>query len=117
MFTGGLQHHAFGGGEAHCRFDRAELQRLQLRLTCGAPVQLAVDRLLQHVERRFGQFFRRHYRIDQADFQRVFGADVFAGGDDFQRAVVTQQAWQADGTAEARHNAQFGFRQADARVR
>ncbi|MNE44423.1 hypothetical protein D3C80_1386490 [compost metagenome] len=93
MFARGLHHHAFGGGETHGGFDWAKLQWLELWLTISAPIQFAVDRLLQHFQRGIDQFFRGNHCIYQANLQCVFGADVFTGGDDLQCAVVTQQAW------------------------
>ncbi|MNZ83311.1 hypothetical protein D3C78_1020340 [compost metagenome] len=86
-------------------------------MAIGAPVQFALNRLLQHFQRGFHQFFWCDDRIHQADFQCIFGTDVLTGGNNFQCAVVTQKAWQANGAAEARHNTQFGFRQADTRIR
>ena len=98
VFTRRLHHHAFGDGEAHGGFNFAELQRLQLRLTFGFPVEVAVNGLTQNGE-------------------RLFCADVFTRGNDLQRAVGAQHARHTDGAAKARHDAQLGFRQADTQVR
>ncbi len=117
MLACGLHHHAFGDGKAHGGFNLAQLQRLQLRLAFGAPVQIAIDRLTQNGQRAVAQFLRRHDAIDQANFQRLLGTDIFPGGNDLQRAVSAEQTRHAYRTAKARHNPQLGFRQANAQVR
>ncbi len=117
MFSGGLCDHTFGNSEAHGGFNFAELQRLQFRLTFGFPVQVAINRLAQNRQRAVMQFFRGNNAVNEANFQRLIGTDVFTGGNNFQRAIGAEQARQTYGTAEARHNAQLGFRQADAQIR
>lgn len=47
----------------------------------------------------------------------MIGADVFPGGNNFQRAIGAEQARQTHGTAEAGHNAELGFRQPNAQIR
>ena len=116
VFTRRLHHHALGDGEAHGGFNFAELQRLQLWLTFGFPVEIAVNRLTQNGYSAFNQFFRLNHAVHQTDFLRLFRADIFTCGNDFQRAVGTQHARHTHRATKARHNAQFGFRQADAQV-
>ena len=91
VFTRGLHHHAFCNGEAHGGFNFAEFERFQFRLAFRFPVEVAVNRLTQNGDSTLNQFFRLNHAVHQADFQRLFGTDVFTGGDDFQRAVGAQQ--------------------------
>ncbi len=96
MLPGGLRDHAFGDGETHRRFNFAEFQRLQLRLTFRFPVQVALNRLAQDRQRAVAQFFRSDHAIHQADFQRLLGADIFPGSNDLQRAVGAEQTRQTN---------------------
>ncbi|MCY1187899.1 hypothetical protein D9M73_289380 [compost metagenome] len=76
-------------------------------------VKLTGDGALEQVQGGFAQFFRSHHGIDRAHFQGFLGLVFLAGGDPLDGVVAADQARQAHGAAEARVDAQFGFRQAD----
>ena len=109
--AGLASHETFGGFESHHLFNGVQLEFFKFRLTLGLVIELAGDGALDQLEGSFLQFFRGDYGVDGADFQRVFRAVFLAGGNPLDGVVDTDQAWQTHGTAEARVDAQFDFRQ------
>ncbi|MCY1503506.1 hypothetical protein D9M68_376330 [compost metagenome] len=102
-----------GGLEGHHLLDGVELELFQLGLALGLEVQLAGDGALDQVQGTGLQQFGSDHGVDGADFQRVLGLVLLAGGDPLDGVVGTDQARQAHGAAEARVDAQLDFRQAD----
>ena len=105
---------ALGAGEDHRALDRrAQLQRLQLFLPLGAPVDVALDALRQQVEGRVAQPVGLDHHVDRADFQRRLVPVVAAAGDPFDGVVRADEPRQANGAAPARIDTELGLRQAD----
>ncbi|MCY1217928.1 hypothetical protein D9M72_298590 [compost metagenome] len=111
--TGLASDEALGGLESHHLFDGIELELFQLGLALGLEVQLAGDGALGQVQGGSLQQLGSDHGVDGADFQGVFGTVFLAGGDPLDGVIGTDDARQAHGTAEARVNAQFDFRQTD----
>ncbi|MCC2639579.1 MAG: hypothetical protein K0Q68_3298 [Moraxellaceae bacterium] len=111
--TGLADDHGGGRVEGHHLFHVVELDRLQLFLALGAPVELAIDALLHEGNRGVLQLLGSDHGIHGAVLQCHIGFLLGAGGNPLGGVVDTDHAHQAHGTAEARHDAQFHFRQAD----
>ncbi|MCY1411925.1 hypothetical protein D9M71_273210 [compost metagenome] len=106
-------HETLGSFESHHLFDGVQLQLFQLRLALGLVVELAGDGALDQFQRGLLQLLWSNHCIDSANFERVFRTVFLAGGNPLDGVVGTDQTRQANGTAEARVDAQLDFRQAD----
>ena len=105
--------HAGGGAEAHHGFQLGETQRGLLGGATILPVQLASDGIFHHLHGGAVQCLWRDHGIDGTHLEGVIGTVILACGDPLQRVVGTDQARQTNRAAKARHDAEFGFRQAD----
>ena len=106
-------HKTFGGFECHHLFDGVQLQLFKLGLALGLVIQLATDGALDQVQRSAGKLVSSHHGIHGTDFQCVFSAVFFTGGDPLNGIVDANQAWQANGATKPRVDAQLHFWQAD----
>ncbi len=113
MFTRRLCDHAFSDGKAHRRFNLTEFQRFQFRLAFSSPVEIAGNGLPRNTAIAPSISFLFHHAIDQTDFQRLFGADIFPAAMILPaRCPRPAYAAFAPSRHKARHDAQFSFRQA-----
>ena len=105
--------HAGGGGEAHHGFQFGEAQRGLLGGAAALPVQLAFDRVLDHLHGGAVQRVGGDHGIDGTHLEGVIGTVILAGGDPLQRVVGTDHPRQTDSAAKARHDAELGLGQAN----
>ncbi len=113
MFARHGGNHAGGGGEAHHGFQFGETQRGLLGGAAALPVQLALDRVLDHLHGGALQRIRGDHGIDGTHLESVIGTVILAGGDPLQRVVGADHPRQTDGAAKAGHDAELGLGQAD----
>ena len=113
----GLAHHeALGGFEHHHGFHGVELHLAGLLGTTLLPVDLTRDRRLQHRDAVVTQGFQREYRINRTVSQSLVGFLLATHADPLDGVISTDHTRQTHRTAEARHDAQLDFWQADFRT-